>query len=218
MFTPTSCWYTWLLSCGAPVSLSTFPRPWRAQPCFHTLQHGGTRDPARSAHAMTRAAVRPLRLLVGAKWAVPPPRIQRRLTREPHVTEVGQCWAESRRVYLTRLSVLPHFPDAPPRGLSSFGGGTTAWRLISADLSTSFTLTKTKKKGEIELNAIFEFFKTHSSALLFLIPLARKYVRTYLWLKALRLCAGGVKRMERIPSAQPPPLSKHQAELSDVQG
>lgn len=155
LFTPTSCGCTWPLSCGAPVSLSTFPRPWRAQPCFHTLQHGGTRDPARSAHAMTLAVVRPLRLLVGAKWAAPPPRIQRRLTREPHVTEVGQCWAESRRVYLTRLSVLPHFPDAPPRGLSSFCGGTTAWRLINADLSTSFTLTKTKKKrggNRIECN------------------------------------------------------------------
>ncbi|TKS71552.1 Inositol 1,4,5-trisphosphate receptor type 1 IP3 receptor isoform 1 [Collichthys lucidus] len=66
---------------------STFPEPWRAQPCFHTLQHGGTRDRTRAAPALTSAAVRPLRLLIGRKWAVPPPRIQRRLTREPHVTE-----------------------------------------------------------------------------------------------------------------------------------
>lgn len=43
------------LSCPRPVELlhwvsaSTFPEPWRAQPCFHTLQHGGTRDPTRAA-------------------------------------------------------------------------------------------------------------------------------------------------------------------------
>lgn len=85
------------LSCPRPVellhwfSVSTFPWPWRAQPCFHTLQHGGTRDPTRAAPALTSAAVRPLRQLIGRKWAVPPARIQRRLTREPHVTEVGQA-------------------------------------------------------------------------------------------------------------------------------
>lgn len=141
-------------SCGLPCPRSvellhcfavcTFPGPWRAQPCFHTLQHGGTRDPSRAAPALTSDAVRPLRLLIGRKWAVPPPRIQRRLTREPHVTEVGQCRAESQRVYLTRLFVLPHFPDAPPRGLPSFSDEHTAW--------TSRGLTKNHNKIHISNN------------------------------------------------------------------
>lgn len=78
---------------------------------FSVVVHGIGHAPPSS---LTCAAGRPLRLLIREKWAVPPRRTQRRLTREPHVTEVGQ--AESRRVYLTRLSVLPHFPNAPPTG------------------------------------------------------------------------------------------------------
>lgn len=59
---------------------------------FSVEVHGIGRSPP---PALTCAAVRPLRLLIRTKWAVPAARIQRRLTREPHVTEAGQANAQA---------------------------------------------------------------------------------------------------------------------------
>lgn len=104
-----------LLHSRAVSLLGTFPRPWRAQPCFHTLQHGGTRDPACRAPFSDASRRPPMRALIGGEEAVPPPGIQRRLTREPHVTEVGQRCAESEGLFNSTLC-SPHFPNAPPKG------------------------------------------------------------------------------------------------------
>lgn len=96
-----------LLHSRAVSLLGTFPRPWRAQPCFHTLQHGGTRDPACRAPFSDASRRPPMRALIGGEEAVPPPGIQRRLTREPHVTEVGQRCAESEGLFNSSLCSPP---------------------------------------------------------------------------------------------------------------
>lgn len=96
-----------LLHSRAASLLGTFLRPWRAQPCFHTLQHGGTRDPACRAPFSDAIRRPPMRALIGGEEAVPPPGIQRRLTREPHVTEVGQRCAESEGLFNSSLRSPP---------------------------------------------------------------------------------------------------------------
>lgn len=57
--------------------------------------------------SLTLTAVRLLGLQIGGEEAVPPPRMQRRLTREPHVTEVGQRCAESEGLFNSSLCSPP---------------------------------------------------------------------------------------------------------------
>lgn len=72
---------------------STFPAVWLASSSlvsihFSMVVHGIEDAPP---SAVTHATVHPLRILICEKWAELRLRIQRRLTREPHVTEVGQA-------------------------------------------------------------------------------------------------------------------------------
>lgn len=57
--------------------------------------------------SLTPTAVLLLGLQIGGKEAVPPPGMQRRLTREPHVTEVGQSCAESEGLFNSSLRSPP---------------------------------------------------------------------------------------------------------------
>lgn len=77
---------SWVVTCRVQVSRLHVS----SQACFHTLQHGGTRDPARAAPSLSSPPLRPMIRSVCRERAAPSPRRQRRLTREPHVTEVGQ--------------------------------------------------------------------------------------------------------------------------------
>ena len=57
--------------------------------------------------SLTPAVVRLLWLPMGGEEAVPQAGMQRRLTREPHVTEVGQRCAESKGLFNSSLRSPP---------------------------------------------------------------------------------------------------------------
>lgn len=97
-----------LLNSGA-ASLSSARSPGRGELSLVSIHLSMVVHGIRLASplSLTPAAVRLLGLQIGGKEAVPPPRMQRRLTREPHVTEVGQLCAQSEGLFNSSLRSPP---------------------------------------------------------------------------------------------------------------
>lgn len=110
------------------------------------------------------------------------------------MTELGQA----ERTVAGFISLVA--PSSP----TSFCGGNTAW--------TNLTL----ERLSIDNDGLIHLYIPQTARC---FPFNHAHLNAYLFVSALeKTLRKGVKRMERIPSAQPPPLSKHQVDVSDVQG
>lgn len=108
---------------------------------FSMVVHGIRLAPPLS---LTPTAVRLLGLQIGGKGAVPPPGMQRRLTREPHVTEVGQSCAESEGLFNSSLRSPPLSQRATERVCPPSAAGPRSGTSAGTSAKTQNNLEETR--------------------------------------------------------------------------
>lgn len=103
--------------------------------------------------SLTPTAVRLPGLQIGGKEAVPPPGMQRRLTREPHVTEVGQSCAESEGLFNSSLRSPPLSQRATERVCPPSAAGPRSGTSAGTSPKPKITLKRRGSESEkSELN------------------------------------------------------------------
>lgn len=130
---------------------------------FSMVVHGIRLAPPLS---LTPTAVRLLGLQIGGKGAVPPPGMQRRLTREPHVTEVGQSCAESEGLFNSSLRSPPLSQRATERVCPPSAAGPRSGTSAGTSAKTQNNLEETRvREWKIGIESRIERFLSLSEFL-----------------------------------------------------